>query len=58
MAFNNTEERNDKVQMDLNVNRAVRFGGPTHEEMMLGFLDYAEHKPLDLPTETPSSGGE
>ena len=58
MAFNNTEERNDKVDMDLNTREAVRFGGPTHEEMMLGFIDYAEHRPMEGVTETPSAGGQ
>jgi len=57
MEFTNTEERNALVDMDLNTKRAVRFGGPTSDEMMLGFMDFAEHKPIDMGAETPSSGG-
>ena len=57
MRFDNTDERNSLTFLDINPNRAVRFGGPTTDEMMLGFIDFAEH--TDTPAgvvETPSSG--
>lgn len=39
MTFNNSVERGEAA--GVNPNRAVRFGGPTTEEMDLGFLTYA-----------------
>ena len=36
--------------------QAVRYGGPTTSEMMLGFMRIAPTKPI-LPTEVPSAGG-
>jgi len=39
MTFNNSTERGEAA--GVNPNRAVRFGGPTTEEMDLGFLTYA-----------------
>ncbi len=56
MTFTNTEERNAATALELDTTRPVRFGGPTTDEMMLGFLDYAYH--TNDQTETPSSGGE
>jgi mono/diheme cytochrome c family protein len=60
MRFENTKEReffNDTATTEIYTNRPVRFGGPTFDEMMLGFMDYAEHKEIDFSTlETPSAG--
>ena len=49
MGFDNSPER--AAQANLNSNRHIRFGGPTTEEMMLGFLDYTETAPQDFELE-------
>ncbi len=44
MFFDNTKEREELIRAggsEINSGRAVRFGGPTYDEMMLGFVDYA-----------------
>lgn len=56
MTFTNNEERNAVTALELDTTRPVRFGGPTTDEMMLGFLDYAYH--TNEQAETPSSGGQ
>jgi mono/diheme cytochrome c family protein len=60
MTFDNTQEREDLILAGgsrIDSGRAVSFGGPTYDEMMLGFIDYAEHKDIDLSNyETPSGG--
>ena len=43
MWFENTVERNKATDLEINPNRAVRFGGPTTDEMMLGWIDYSEN---------------
>ena len=44
MWFNNSPERGDLANIDSR--RAVRNGGPTTDEMMLGWIDYTETKPM------------
>jgi hypothetical protein len=43
MLFDNTEERNAITALEIDPHKAIRFGGPTTDEMMLGWIDYAEH---------------
>ncbi|MCH8333581.1 alkyl hydroperoxide reductase, partial [Candidatus Sumerlaeota bacterium] len=44
MWFNNSPERGELANLDSR--RAVRNGGPTTDEMMLGWIDYTETKPM------------
>ena len=46
MWFENTAERAAYTKM--NSERAVGFGGPTTDEMMLGWIDYAPTEEKDL----------
>jgi len=65
MTYVNTEERNEQTVLELDTTRAVQFGGPTTDEMMIGFIDYSEDRGEDLVTEadgqpanvTPAAGG-
>ena len=65
MWFENTEGRNEETFLEINPHRAVRFGGPTTDEMMLGWIDYAEEIPIEeqdfgglgAPTSSSGSGG-
>ncbi len=62
MFFDNTEEREDLIRAqgtEINAQRPVRFGGPTYDEMMIGFVDYAYNIPLDQITASgaPATGG-
>lgn len=55
MWFENTEARDQETLLDIDPHRAVRFGGPTTDEMMLGWIDYSEklehaEPELDAPT--------
>jgi hypothetical protein len=51
MHFNNSPE-NESVP---NPNRSVRFGGPTTDEMMLGWITFTEKEPQDDPYYKPSA---
>ena len=65
MTYVNTEERNEVTALELDTTRAIRFGGPTTDEMMIGFIDYSEDRgdaqvteTQDPPaTATPAAGG-
>ncbi len=65
MTYVNTEERNEQTVLELDTTRAIQFGGPTTDEMMIGFIDYSEDTGGDLVTEveeataaaTPAAGG-
>jgi mono/diheme cytochrome c family protein len=61
MRFDNTQEREDVIRAqgtEIDSGRAVRFGGPTFDEMMLGFLDYAYLVPMDkVGGSAPTGGG-
>jgi len=65
MTYVNTEERNELTVLELDTTRAVQFGGPTTDEMMIGFIDYSEDRGEELVTETqdasaaatPAAGG-
>ena len=65
MTYVNTEERNDLTALELDTTRAIRFGGPTTDEMMIGFIDYSEDRGDAQVTETdnapaavtPAAGG-
>lgn len=46
MWFDNTSERSSYTNIDWK--RPVRFGGPTTDEMMLGWIDYAPTEEKDL----------
>jgi mono/diheme cytochrome c family protein len=64
MLFDNTEERDSLTFLEIDPHRAVRFGGPTTDEMMLGWIDYAENIPVEeqefdafgRPSGAPSTG--
>lgn len=47
MWFENTEARNEITFLEIDPHRAVRFGGPTTDEMMLGWIDYSENIPIE-----------
>ncbi len=51
MHYTNTEERNAETVLELDTTRAVRFGGPTTDEMMIGFIDYSEDRGGEQVTE-------
>ena len=58
--FDNTMEREEIIRAqgtEIDSQRAVRFGGPTYDEMMLGFVDYAYHVPLEEAGGVPATGG-
>ena len=61
MFFDNTKEREELIRAggsEINSNRAVRFGGPTYDEMMLGFVDYAYTGPETSVTQpVPTAAG-
>ena len=61
MFFDNTKEREELIRAggtEIDSGRVVRFGGPTYEEMMLGFIDYAYNIPKDeLPSGHTSTAG-
>ena len=61
MFFDNTEEREDLIRSqgtEIKAERAVSFGGPTYDEMMIGFLDYAYNVPLDHPVNDGTGFGD
>ncbi len=60
MFFDNTKEREDVIRSqgtEITSDRAVSFGGPTYDEMMIGFLDYAYNVPLDHEVNTAAAFG-
>ena len=65
MTYVNTEERNELTALELDTSRAVRFGGPTTDEMMIGLINYSEDRGDAQVTETdgapaattPAAGG-
>ena len=61
MFFDNTKEREELIRAggsEINSQRAVRFGGPTYDEMMLGFVDYAYTGPEQSVTQpVPTAAG-
>ena len=60
MWFDNTEEREDIIRgqgTEISSDRAVSFGGPTYDEMMIGFLDYAYNVPVDHKANSGSGFG-
>jgi len=56
MTFNNSTERGEEA--GVNPDRPVRFGGPTTEEMDLGFLTYALQAENERPKDRWGEGGE
>ena len=60
MFFDNTAEREELIRAggtEITHERAVSFGGPTYDEMMLGFLDYAYNVPMETLEGAPATGG-
>ncbi|MEM6706476.1 MAG: hypothetical protein AAF690_27430 [Acidobacteriota bacterium] len=59
MWYDNTKEREEIIKgqgTDITADRAVSWGGPTYEEMMIGFIDYAYEVPLNHEANNPDFG--
>ena len=48
MWFDNSEDRGAYVA-EINIDRSVRFGGPSTDEMMLGWIDFAVEETASAP---------
>ena len=55
LIYDNSPER--AARSGFNSNRDIRWGGPTTDEMAVGFFDYTLTEPMSTPQEIPSSSG-